>query len=159
MQNPTDSCTSQPLQDVEVRASGVHGQGVFACRALPRGHVVGAYAGRRYSAEEALARDWDNARTYVFALSDGSYVDGHEGGNHTRLINHSCAPNCRAVEVRHDDGRREILIETRRRLRVGEELSLDYRLDVGDDDPAAYRCRCGSRRCRGSMAQPSAREP
>jgi SET domain-containing protein len=32
--------------------------------------------------------------TYLFALSDGATIDGSDGGNATRYINHSCRPNC-----------------------------------------------------------------
>ena len=90
--------------------------------------------------------------TYLFALSDGSYIDGRDGGNATRHINHSCEPNCQASEVVDDDGTLRIEIRTRRRVRAGEELFIDYRLDVGDADPRDYECRCGTARCRGTMA-------
>jgi len=131
---------------IEVRASGVHGLGAFAVRDLAKGDVVGIYHGRRYQGDEA-EREWDHALTYVFGLSDGSFIDGSDGGNATRHLNHSCAPNCVAFEI---DG--EIVIEAARRIRAGEELFIDYALDVGPDaDPDAYPCRCGAPRCRGTM--------
>lgn len=143
MQTSTECETAFPI---EVRASGVHGLGAFAARDLKRGDVVGVYHGRRYSGSEA-EREWDHALTYVFGLSDGSFIDGSEGGNATRHLNHSCAPNCVAYEV---DG--EIVIEAARRIRAGEELFIDYALDVGPDaDPDDYPCSCGSRSCRGTM--------
>ncbi len=85
-------------------------------------------------------------------LSDGTVIDGNVGGNATRHINHSCAPNCQAEEEEGDDGQLVIVIPTRRRIRAGDELFIDYRLDVGGDDPAAYQCRCGAPRCRGTLA-------
>ncbi|RYH12641.1 MAG: SET domain-containing protein [Alphaproteobacteria bacterium] len=51
-------------------------------------------------------------RAYLFALSDGGYIDGRRGGNATRRLNHCCAPNCHAQEYRRPDGRLEIRIET-----------------------------------------------
>ena len=147
-----------PADPVEVRHSTVHGLGAFATRSLQRGHRIGVYTGRRYSPGDAAERDWDNALTYVFALSDGSCIDGSDGGNATRHLNHSCAPNCAAIELTHDDGRLDIVIEARRRIRAGEELLLDYALDIGDDDPADYPCRCGHSRCRGTMAGPAREE-
>jgi SET domain-containing protein len=141
-----------PHNLIEVRASGVHGLGAFARRGIAPGQVVGVYTGRRYTPAEIAARDWDNALTYVFALSDGSVIDATDGGNATRHINHACAPNCAAFEVDEDDGPR-IVIEAKRRIRAGEELFIDYALDVGADDPSDYACRCGKSKCRGTMAR------
>src|SRR5688500_14111701 len=81
---------------VEVRCSPVHGNGVFAVRSLPPGLVVGTYEGRRYAPSEAHDMPSDAALTYVFGLSDGTLIDGSDGGNATRHINHSCEPNCLA---------------------------------------------------------------
>ena len=137
---------------VEVRRSDVHGDGVFARRGLPPGLLIGCYAGRRYLPGEARELPSDGALVYVFGLSDGTLIDGTDGGNATRLINHSCEPNCQANEESDDDGELHIVIRARRRIRAGEELFIDYRLDVGEDDPSRYRCRCGSPHCRGTLA-------
>ena len=145
--------------DIEVRRSEVHGTGVFAQRALPRGAAIGRYEGRRYPPSEVDSRDWDHSLTYVFGLSDGSLIDGSDGGNATRFLNHSCAPNCIAYEVTSPDGERWIEIETRRRVRSGAELFIDYCLNAGDADPADYPCRCGARRCRGSLLAPRPAAP
>lgn len=141
-----------PLPSVEVRASGVHGLGAFALRSIPRGQAIGAYEGRRYSPGEQADREWDHDLTYVFGLSDGTLIDGSDGGNATRHINHSCAPNCQAFEVTSEDGELTIQIEARRRLKKDEELSIDYQLDIGEHDPADYPCRCGAANCRGTLA-------
>lgn len=140
-----------PVAPVQVRGSPVHGLGVFAQRDLPAACPVGFYEGRRYSAAEARARRWDHALTYVFGLSDGSLIDGSEGGNLTQHINHSCEPNCAAYEVEDDDGELAIQIETLREIEAGEELFLDYSLDAESDDPSVFDCWCGTRECRGSM--------
>jgi SET domain-containing protein len=137
---------------VEVRRSHIHGDGVFAMRSLPPGLLVGTYEGRRYAPSQAREMRWDGALTYLFGLSDGTLIDGTEGGNATRHINHSCEPNCIASEEADDDDEPVVVIRTKRRIRAGEELSFDYRLDVGAEDPAAYRCRCGAARCRGTLA-------
>ena len=143
-----------PLPSVEVRASGVHGLGAFAIRSIPRGQAIGSYEGRRYSVNEQAGREWNHDLTYVFGLSDGSLIDGSDGGNATRHINHSCAPNCQAFEVTSEDGELSIAIEAKRRLKKDEELSIDYQLDIGEHDPADYPCRCGAPKCRGTLAAP-----
>ncbi|MDE1949860.1 MAG: SET domain-containing protein-lysine N-methyltransferase [Burkholderiales bacterium] len=137
---------------IEVRDSGIHGLGAFARRSVAAGTRIGVYGGRRYTSGESAERDWDNGLTYVFGFADGSLLDGSDGGNATRHLNHSCAPNCVAFEIEDEAGEPQIVIEARRRIRAGEELFIDYALDIGGDDPAAYLCRCGARNCRGTMA-------
>lgn len=153
MTDDDDSCLTvdETAEDLELRPSRIHGLGAFARRGVPPGHRIGTYAGRRLRPgdDEATSRP---DLTYVFGLSDGTLIDGAEGGNATRHINHSCEPNCQAHEVVDEDGQLHIEIRTRRRIRAGEELFIDYRLDVGDEDPADFPCRCGSPNCRGTMA-------
>src|SRR3989441_3902013 len=152
MQSPKNTAGS--LAHVEVRHSSVHGHGVFAARELLPGTLVGVYAGRRYAAHEACAR-WDDGLTYLFGLSDGTLIDGAQGGNATRHLNHACEPNCEAVEEYADNGQLTVRIETIKAIRAGEELFLDYALDIdAGDDPADYPCRCGLARCRGTSVAP-----
>jgi SET domain-containing protein len=136
---------------IEVRQSSIHGSGAFAVRTINAGQRVGRYTGKVYSPSEAGERDWDHALTFVFALSDGSVIDGAEGGNATRHINHSCAPNCVAYEIESETGEPWIVIEGLRRIRSGEELFLDYSLDAGSDTTEAYTCHCGTKACRGTL--------
>ncbi len=142
---------TEHLSAVEVRHSVIHGHGVFATRAIEGGGVIGRYTGRRYTADQVREHDWDHGVTYAFGLSDGSVIDGADGGNATRYINHSCRPNCVAYEIEGDDGELRVQIEALCRVSSGAELFLDYGLDVGGNDPADYPCRCGVRRCRGTL--------
>lgn len=136
---------------VEVRQSQVHGQGVFALKDLRAGQEIGYYTGRRYRPDETHD-DWDGSLTYLFGLSDGSVIDGAQGGNATRNINHACTPNVEAVEHWDADGVLMLVIRTLRRVRAGAELFLDYALVIEGEDPSDYPCACGSERCRGTMA-------
>ena len=144
--------TASSLAHIEVRHSSVHGHGVFAARDLPPGTLIGVYAGRRYTAHEAGAMAWDDRLTYLFALSDGTLIDGAQGGNATRHLNHACEPNCEAVEDYDEDGRLTVRIETTQSIRANDELFLDYALDIdAGDDPSDYPCHCGLARCRGTL--------
>ena len=135
--------------------STIHGTGLFAASALPAGHRVGVYEGRRYSARQASKRDWSDTLTYVFGLSNGSLIDGSEGGNATRHLNHSCTPNCVAYEESGPKRRKIIVIYTLHAIDAGQELFIDYSLNVdGDADADAFRCACGSTDCRGTMVSP-----
>jgi SET domain-containing protein len=146
---------ASPPSHIEVRHSRVHGYGVFAACDLPSGTLVGEYGGRRYTAREARAMTWDDGLTYLFGLSDGTLIDGAQDGNATRHLNHGCEPNCEAIEEYADDGQLTVRIEMIKAVRAGEELLLDYALDVGEEgDPADYPCRCGLARCRGTLVAP-----
>lgn len=140
---------SLDLGAIEVRASGVHGLGAFARSNLRRGQLVGNYAGRQIG-DGAVHRD--DGLTYLFALSEGGYIDGAEGGNATRFINHSCEPNCHAEEYRRAGGRLGVRIKALRSIAEAEELFLDYALIVdATEQPTAYPCHCGATRCRRTM--------
>jgi SET domain-containing protein len=141
---------------LEVRASRIHGRGVFAGRPITEGVRIIEYTGEVISDEEADSRYDDRAmerhETYLFSVADGKCIDGAVGGNEAHLINHSCDPNCEAVEI---DG--HIWIEAVRPIAAGEELTYDYAYERTEGDEARadfYGCRCGARRCRGTILAP-----
>ena len=137
---------------IEVGASGVHGIGAFASQDLAGEQRVGVYGGRRLSAEDAESLVCPTGLTYIFALSDGQVIDGSDGGNATRHINHSCEPNCVAWEEDAEDGSGSIVtVHALRDITVGEELFLDYSLIVDAGDEQSYGCHCRTRTCRGTM--------
>ena len=139
---------------IEVRRSGVHGQGVFALVDIPKGERIIEYLGEIISWEEAQRRhphDPDDPNhTFYFHIDEQHVIDALYGGNDARWINHSCDPNCVADE---EDGR--IFITARRKIKAGDELNYDYGLVI--DEPltpelkADYPCWCGSRNCRGTL--------
>jgi SET domain-containing protein len=138
-----------------VRNSGIHGKGVFATTHIPAGTRLIEYKGERLSeaqVDKRYAKD-DDPHTFLFALDDGMVIDATTGGNSARWINHSCAPNCEAVD---DDDR--IYIETLRAIRPGEELSYNYGIELEErhtpELKRLYQCRCGARRCKGTILQP-----
>lgn len=149
---PTPSRSKKPYS---VRYSAIHGRGVFATRTIRKGTVIVEYRGRRTTWEAAIEQpDSDPSNpthTFFFSLSDGRVIDAGRRGNAARWINHSCAPNCRTFE--DDDGR--VFIESRRTIHAGDELTYDYRLQVDERVTrklrAEYACRCGAKRCRGTL--------
>ena len=72
------------------------------------------------------------------------------GGNEARWINHSCDPNCEAIE--EDDC---IFIYALCDIEPCEELSYDYALEI--DEPITkkskkeFECLCGTPGCRDTM--------
>jgi hypothetical protein len=137
-----------------VRKSGIHGKGVFASTVIPKGARIIEYKGERISPQEADARGGSQDETAVvllFSVDEATVIDAAVGGNAARFINHSCSPNCEAVM---EDGR--IFIDARRRIEPGEELTYDYHLELDARErrrsAKLYPCHCGSRRCRGTLA-------
>lgn len=122
-------------------------------RDLRRGQVVGHYTGQRFAPDEFYP-DWNDRLTYLFGLSDGSVIDGAQGGNATRFINRACEPNVEATERRASTGELSVVIRTKLAITAGAELFRDYALVIEDDDPGDYPCACGTRSCRGTMAAP-----
>ena len=148
---------SSPL--VEARNSKIHGRGVYAIAPIKKGTRVIEYLGDRISHAEADRRyekkGDDDGHTFLFIASSRTVIDAGVRGNDARFINHSCNPNCETVI----EGSR-VFIDAIRNIKPGEELGYDYQLTwESTDDPAElalYSCRCGAKRCRGTMLD---REP
>lgn len=146
---------------VQTRRSGVHGKGVFALQDLAEGETLIEYVGEVISWPEALRRhphDPANPHhTFYFHIDETHVIDAKMGGNSSRWINHSCAPNCVADAV---DGR--VFIRALRPIAGGSELFYDYGLIIDARYTskllADYPCWCGAPGCRGTLLAPKARK-
>lgn len=148
---------SSPAPPLEVRASGVHGRGVYATATVRKGARIIEYTGRHLPWDEAMEgppHDPKNPyHTFFFSLENGDVIDAGRGGNDSRWINHSCDPNCETAE--EDD---RIVVYASRTLRAGEELFYDYKIVPAERRTKKlekeFACYCGSRKCRGTMLEP-----
>ena len=151
---------SRPQPMTEVRHSPIAGKGVFALRRIRRGTQVLEYTGERISNAESVRRYDDerdeSAHVLLFTVDRRTVIDGGVGGSDARFVNHSCAPNCEAL---NEDGR--IFICALRTIQAGEELCYDYRLErTGTrtaEVEARYPCHCGAPECRGTLLAPRRR--
>lgn len=140
-----------------LRRSAIQGLGAFATRPIRRGTRIIEYTGDRISHEEADRRYDDAAmgrhHTFLFTIDKSTVIDAAVGGNEARFINHSCAPNCEAI-----DDRKRIYIEAIRDIEPGEELTYDYAYERdGTEDEEweqLYVCKCGAPTCRGTILAP-----
>ncbi len=120
--------------------------GVFAGETIPARKRVIQYTGERIGVREALRRAikklWTGkaGRIYTVRLNQRWKLDGSVGGSGAELINHSCEPNLTMRKIR---GR--IFLYSFRKIRAGEELTVDYGFHC------SCPCRCGSSKCRGTM--------
>jgi uncharacterized protein len=134
---------------IEVRESDVHGRGVYSAQFIPKGTRIIEYTGQRVL-WEAAPDDDNDPHTFNFGLENGEVINPEVGGNDARWINHSCDPNCEAIE---EDNR--IFIYAMRNIQAGEELLYDYAMDI--DEPVTeaskkkFACHCGAANCRGTM--------
>ena len=111
-----------------VRGSDIQGKGAFAVKSIRKGTRLIEYTGQLIPEDEADTR-YDDSKmkrhhTFLFQICDGAVaIDAAVGGNDARFINHSCDPNCEAVE---DRGR--VFIEAMRATKTGEALTYNYGL-------------------------------
>ena len=125
-----------------IRSSDIHAAGCYTMTRIRKGAPVAEYTGPRLSKTEADRLYEASPITYLFGLGDGSTViDGH---CMAMFINHSCDPNCESDE---EDGR--VWIRAIKNIPAGAEITYDYCLYDGGEDPA--QCNCGAKNCRGTM--------
>jgi len=149
---------------IEARKSDIHGNGVFAVAPIQKGERVVEYKGKRRThaaVDKDDSGDVDSGHTFLFTLNDDYVIDANYDGNKARWINHSCSPNCEAVIEEHDGKNRKkdrVFIEAIRAIKPGEELTYNYGITLSEPHTArlkkVWACRCGSKKCTGTMLQP-----
>jgi SET domain-containing protein len=127
---------------LRVDRSRIHRWGVYADEPIPPRRKVIEYTGELISRKEAKKRGAGEL-IYLFTVNSYWCKDGAVGGSGAELINHSCDPNIRAVVLKG-----HILYMSKRAIRKGEELTVDYNFDR---DVETVRCKCGAKNCRGTI--------
>ena len=148
----------QDILPFAVRGSKIAGKGAFATRPIRKGERVVEYLGERVSHAVADARYDDHKsgvhHTFLFTVNRNVVIDASVDGNEARFINHSCDPNCESVI---EGGR--VFIDAVRPIKTGAELLYDYAYtrdgsETEEEETGLYGCRCGSRKCRGTILAP-----
>ncbi len=114
------------------------GLGLFALRPFARGKRMIEYVGPIITSEEA---DRKGGR-YLFEIDEKRTIDGSARTNLARYINHSCRPNAQAFIY----GRR-IWIYSKRAIKVGEAVTLNYGQRYFDEFIKPVGCKCAE--CAG----------
>ena len=153
-----------PKKKIVARLSSIHGNGVFATEAIAKGERIVRYRGTLRShdeVDEEYGEIDEDGHTFLFTLNDEYVIDANYEGNKARWINHSCDPNCEAVIEEHDGRNRKkdkVFIEAIRTIKPGEELTYNYGITLDEPHTArlkkVWECRCGSKKCTGTMLQP-----
>ena len=125
--------------NVEVKLSAIQGLGVFGLRPFGHGDSVSRVTVvRRVTEEQPL-------RPEIGELFDHcAYPENRVVflGFPDRHFNHSCDPN--AYEA-YESGKP--IVRARRPILAGEEITLDYNINIAGGD--SWPCNCGAARCRG----------
>ena len=142
-----------------IRSSKIQGKGAFATRRIRKGARIIEYLGECIDADESDLRYPDDEmgrhHTFLFSIGDGTRVlDAGPLEWPAKYVNHSCDPNCEAIE--EEDGR--VFVHALQTLEEGQELLYDYAYERTpehtEDDEILYKCLCGSPKCRGSILAP-----
>jgi SET domain-containing protein len=120
------------------------GLGLFATRPFRKGEYIVTYRGRHITNAEADEMEARGSR-YMFEINSRWTIDGSSRWNRARYVNHSCRPNAEAVERR-----KRIVYIARRRIRPGEEITVNYGKAYFDAFIGKGGCRCTA--CREKRA-------
>ncbi len=132
---------SSPIYDkLVVGPSRITGRGLFAGTAVAARAKIGEFEGEVITIREARRRAKGRRVVAIIEL-DRKAIDATATGRGFRYINHSCAPN---TFTRLTQDRAEFY--ALRRIRAGEELTVDYGLSHHDGQ---LPCQCSAAQCRG----------
>ena len=126
-------------QHVSVRASRIHGRGLFARVALSGRRKLGEISGDLVKLPQARKAVEARPRIYFIELTRRYALDC-SNGNCFKYLNHSCRPNC-YLRVH----RRRVEVYTLEAIAPGTELTVDYGATPHQDGMA---CRCGGNNCK-----------
>jgi SET domain-containing protein len=116
------------------------GHGIIASFEIKENALVIEYTGKRRS---TVYKGSDT--TYLLKYKRG-FIDGAEGGNKSRFLNHSCDPNL-VVEEWEVGQTLRIVMRATRDIKAGTELTFAYGRNSDEI------CCCGSKNCSGKLGR------
>jgi len=119
---------------VEVKASGIHGMGLFAVKDIPEGVNIMVISGEVISEDECVRREDEYNNVYIFWNGD-TYIDTSYTPK-IKFINHDCDCNCEVTE--RDEY--SLFLTSSRDIKAGEELTIDYGYEEIYDSCACSSC-------------------
>jgi hypothetical protein len=122
-------------------ASAIVGRGVHAAEVIAGGQVVAVKGGHIMDGSAAAGLP-EAIRDSAFPIGPDLFLAALAPGEYDGVmmrVNHSCEPNVGMGG--------NVLLVAMRDIAVGEELTIDYALFLGDPG-FAMDCRCGTAACR-----------
>ena len=125
----------------EVRASQIHGRGLFAIADIAKDEIVAVKGGHIIHRETLREKVTPRLGPVEIQIDMDLFIapltqEEREGS--MLYSNHSCNPNLGM--------RGEITLVAMRDIRAGEELTHDWAMT--DDDEYSVECKCGAANCR-----------
>lgn len=127
---------------LEIRKSKIHRYGLYALENIPANRKIIEYTGERCNRRETKRRG-EGTYTYLYTLDSYWTIDGAVGGSGAEIANHCCEPNMVGRIMKG-----HIIYMSLRKIKKGEELTIDYNFDK---DTGYNKCYCGAKNCRGSL--------
>ncbi len=109
------------------------GLGLFANVHFKKNEFIIEYTGQKLTDEEADKK----GGKYLFKVKKNLTIDGTDRKNLSRYLNHSCCPNCEALQ----DGDK-IVIHAKKKIQPGEELTYDYGKEYFNEFIKPHGCHC-----------------
>jgi len=137
---------------VKFQRSSIHGWGLFAQEIIRADEMVIEYVGELVRSEVAERREVDYTvrgigSSYLFRIDTDHIIDATKKGNYARFMNHSCNPSCYAKVITVEN-QSKIVIYSKDIIKVGEEITYDYKFPIEDEK---IPCYCGAHNCRGTL--------
>ena len=125
----------------EVRASPIHGKGLFAKHAIAVGEIVAIKGGHILTGQQWAALEPQLGSAEIQIADDLFMAPARPDERDGSMLytNHSCEPN---IAIRG-----QIVFVAMRDIAAGEELTHDWA--TTDDLDYEMACRCGRPTCRG----------
>src|SRR5439155_12268160 len=138
-------CVMFPLSyrspKTEIRASQIHGRGLFATTDIAKDEIVAVKGGHIVDRKTLRERITPRLGPVEIQIGEDLFiapVTDEERELSMLYSNHSCNPNLGM--------RGEIKFVAMRDIRAGEELTHDWAMT--DDDDYSVECKCGAANCR-----------
>jgi len=137
---------------IYVKKSNIHNKGIFAKNHIPKDKKIIEYIGEKITKKESERRSEiilskhkkkvTHGAVYIFELNKRHDIDGNVAYNTAKNINHSCNPNCEAINIKG-----HIWIVSLRNIQKNEEITYNYGYDFGNHEE--HICKCMSKNCIG----------
>jgi len=136
---------SQICRNIEIRESSIAediGKGVFTRENIKRGSVIIIGGGQLIRDLSCCPQD----RDYIGVYNDKYFAAPIDFDNPSPnwLLNHSCESNVKLVGG--------LVIVSKRDIKEGEELTIDYSPVGAGNFVWSMNCKCGSSNCRGKIS-------
>ena len=131
------------------------GFGLFATAPIRKRQFIVRYSGKVISAAAADKLERYRRNRYLFELNKNWCIDGTTRRNIARYVNHACRPNAEAVIRR---GKKRIDYVAARRIKPGEEITVDYGKQYTELFLEEGGCKCATCRRRRAKKRREQRE-